>query len=67
MNKLKLLRLMRGLSQDDICHRTGLKQATYSLTERGYRKPTQEELEALGQVLDYPPKKLTEEFSMDDR
>lgn len=48
---LRLLRIIRGLSQDELAKRAGLDPSTISRLERGYRRPTPRVLKAVLGVL----------------
>jgi transcriptional regulator with XRE-family HTH domain len=54
MNKLKFLRLSRGLSQWELAHQSDMSQGRLSMIERGFFPPTTEERERLAQILQVP-------------
>lgn len=50
--KLKVLRSLKGLSQDDIANRLDIDKSYYSKVERGLTNPTLLYLKNLSEVLD---------------
>ncbi|MDA2915544.1 helix-turn-helix domain-containing protein [Nitrospinae bacterium AH_259_B05_G02_I21] len=51
MDKLKAIRLSRGLSQWAVAKLVGKSQATVQVWEAGYREPSAEDMEALAHAL----------------
>lgn len=64
MNKLKLWRLERGLSQVDLSQATGIYRWNIQLIELGIRPPTPEQMQTLSEALGAPIEKL---FPIDTR
>ena len=60
MRLLKLLRIMRGLSQQQLAILVKLDQPEISRIESGRVNPTPRELGILGRVLGCPPERLLE-------
>lgn len=56
--KLKVLRSLKGLSQDDIANRLDIDKSYYSKVERGLTNPTLLYLKKLSEVLDVPTEEL---------
>ena len=52
--RLKDLRKQAGLTQVDVAERLGVSQPAYASWERGIKKPTQENLVKIAQVLNVP-------------
>ncbi len=51
-NRMKRLRLARGLTQEQVAELMHMEQPTYSRMERGYRKATAEELELFCSIME---------------
>lgn len=68
MSKLKLERVKRGLTQDDIWVRTGrqLHPSRLSRIERGILKPTVEDIRLLADALDLPDGNLSTAIVSDE-
>jgi transcriptional regulator with XRE-family HTH domain len=58
-SKIRAVRLMRGLTQEDIADKLKIKQNTYSKIETGQKKVTHEELESIAQILEVSVSDLT--------
>ena len=56
--KLREVREMRGMSQDDLAYEAGLHRTAISLIERGNRSPRLETIEALARALEVQPASL---------
>ena len=56
--KVRALRLKRGLSQEALAHAAGLHRTHISLIERGRRSVRLETIEALAQALQVQPSRL---------
>ncbi|MGA9055442.1 MAG: helix-turn-helix transcriptional regulator [Terriglobia bacterium] len=52
--RLRLLREVKGMSQGDVEHRTGLLRCYISRVENGHTVPTLETLQRLAEALDVP-------------
>jgi transcriptional regulator with XRE-family HTH domain len=65
--RLKDLRGLRGLSQSDVCARTGIARNTYSGLERGERAIDVEQLAKLADVLESPADFILQGAMMDVR
>ena len=63
MRRLKLLRIMRGLSQQQLAVLVKLDQPEISRIETGRVNPSPEELAVLSRVLDCPAEELLEHVS----
>ena len=63
MRGLKLLRIMRGLSQQQLAILVKLDQPEISRIESGRVNPSPEELAVLSRVLDFPAEELLEHVS----
>ncbi len=50
--RLRLLRILLRLSQDELARRAGLNQSTICRMERGYSRPTPRVLAAIERVLE---------------
>lgn len=50
VTQYKILRVERGLTQQDVERLTGIKQATLSQIERAVLKPTKEQIDKLAQA-----------------
>ena len=50
--RLKTLRKEAGLTQVDVAEKLGISQPAYASWERGVKKPTQENLVKIAQILD---------------
>ena len=55
MNNLKLNRVLRGLSQEELASACGLTQSTYSRIERELRQPKPREVRAISDALGLSP------------
>jgi len=51
MNRLEVIRKIKGLVQWDIVKNTGIPQTTISLVERGHKRPTQKMKEKIAMAL----------------
>ena len=56
--ELKLKRFFLGYSQFQLGFRSGMSQGKISNLERGYRKPTQKDIEKLARALDCQPEDI---------
>lgn len=54
MNRLRLLRFERGLSQGDVSAAAGVSQQTLSALEHGHREPSAETAKALADFYEVP-------------
>ena len=58
LKKLRAIRALQGVSQDEIAVSVGISQAKLSRAERGYLQLTAEEKEKIAKVLDLKPEQL---------
>ena len=54
MLRIKMLRVMKDLSQWELSKAAGINQATYSLLERALLEPSEDQRERLAQALHAP-------------
>ncbi len=59
--KLKLTRVIQGLTQRDIFAQSGIRNYRLSLLENGHVEPSADELEALAKALGTTPEILVDE------
>jgi len=58
VKKIRLFRLLHGLTQIDLGRESGVPASRISLIERGHLLPSPRDLERLSQVLDVPEKEM---------
>jgi transcriptional regulator with XRE-family HTH domain len=63
--RLRELRAERGVSQDQLAHRTGIHATAIGRFERGGREPRLTTILRLAQGLDVPPGTLLDELIVD--
>lgn len=63
MRKLKIARIMRGMTQWDLAARTGIPNYRISLIENGRVEARSEELAKLAETLGTTPKALNQEMT----
>jgi transcriptional regulator with XRE-family HTH domain len=61
MSKLRLIRILSRVTQDQLMVETGIDQSVISRIERDVIKPSSEQKEKLARALDASPSKLFEE------
>ena len=61
MQKLKMIRTIKGISQWDLALQTGIRNYRLSLIENGRVEPKPEEVAALAKALGTTPELLTHE------
>ena len=65
VTKLKLARIQRGLSQNDLARESGQTRWTVQALEGGLRSPTLDESAALAKVLGVRPHKIFPKQTLD--
>jgi transcriptional regulator with XRE-family HTH domain len=58
-NKIRMIRIARGLNQDDVAHKLGIAQTAYSKIETNHQKVTEEQINALAKIFGVSPEDLT--------
>lgn len=59
VKKMRIERILKGLTQYDIVARTGIHQSKLSLLENGYAVPSLREKKAIAEALGMNPDELT--------
>ncbi len=62
---MRLARLKRGISQREMANALGVTQATYSRTEAGVNRATDENLHKISEILGVPVRRLFEKTRVD--
>ena len=60
ISKLRLNRIIHGLSLTQLAYKSGIPASTLSLTERKFRQPTKDEIERLASTLEVAVEDLKE-------
>ena len=61
MNKLKVSRFLKGMTQDELFIKTGIHQSRISRIENDFIKPTSKEKELIAKALRATPEELFRE------
>jgi len=65
MNKMKFIRESLGISQYQLGFETGIKPNRISMIERGWIKPTPEEIEKIAEYLEMNPAGLLKKIEFE--